>query len=175
MDCRECSSEMTALLDGELSQSRGAEVRSHIDACPACTRELSDLREAAEFVSAHYRQLDPQPAGWSNVLVRLESPRRSPWSGWLSFGFAHWQPVAIALTGLGLTIGLWSYQRHMESQRALERYMIQYVEARDAQERSHHLLAGRKTVMDSVHPETGDVTNPFLPVRQTTKGNPFRR
>ncbi len=175
MDCRECRSEMTAFLDGELSRSRRAEVRSHIDACPACTRELSDLREAAHFVSGHCRQLDLQPAGWSKVLVHLESTSKPPRFGLLSFGFAHWQPVAIALTGLGLTIGLWSYQRHIESRRALERYMIQYVEAREAQERSHHPLASRKTAIDSAHPETGDAANPFLPVRQTTEGNPFRR
>ncbi len=158
---------MTAFLDDELSQSRVCEVRSHIDSCPACTRELADFRAAVDLVSAHHRQLALHPAGWSKVLVELEDTGKTSWHGWLGFGFAHWQPVAIALTGFGLAVGLWSYQRHMESRRALERYMIQYVQVREAQE--------RKTFMGSVNPEAGDVENPFLPVRQTTEGNPFRQ
>lgn len=175
MDCRECSSEMTAFMDGELSQSRRAEVRSHIDSCPACAREMSDLREAVDFVRAHHRQLDLQPAGWSRVLVHLESAGKTRGFGWLTFGFARWQPVAIALTGFGLMIAAWSYQRHAESRRALERYMIQYVQAREAQERLQGLPGRRETVVGSVNPETGNGENPFLPVRQTTEENPFRR
>lgn len=158
---------MTAFLDGELPQSRVSEVRSHIDTCPACTQELSDLRATADLVSAHHRRIDLHPAGWSKVLVQLEGTGKHSRHDWLGFGFARWQPVAIALTGFGLAVGLWSYQRHIESRRALERYMIQYVQVREAQE--------RKTFMGSVNPEAGDVENPFLPVRQTTEGNPFRR
>jgi hypothetical protein len=175
MECKECSREMTAFLDDELSQSRVCEVRSHIDSCPACTRELADLRAAVDLVSAHHRELALHPAGWSKVLVELEDNGKTSWHGRLGFGFAHWQPVAIALTGFGLTIGLWSYQRHVESRRALEHYMIQYVQARETQEQSHRRLVNRGTAGDSAHTETGDVQNPFLLVRHSTEGNPFRR
>jgi len=175
MDCRECSLEMTAFLDGELPQSRVSEVRSHVDTCPACTRELSDLRKTVDLVSAQHRRIDLHPAGWNKVLVQLEGTGKHSRQGWLVFGFARWQPLAIALTGFGLTVGLWSYQRHIESRRALEHYMIEYVQAREAQEQSHRRLVDRGTVGDSAHPETGDVENPFLLVRHTTGGNPFRR
>lgn len=175
MNCRECSREMTALLDGELSQSRVREVRSHVDACPVCTRELAALGEAGDLVRAHHRQLEPHPAGWGKVRAHLDNTGDTSRSGWLTYVFARWQPVAIALTGLGLTIGFWSYQRHIDSRRALEHYMVQYVQAREAQEKEHRHPASRPTAIDSAHPESGDDGNPFLLVRQTTDGNPFRR
>lgn len=175
MDCRECSREMTAFLDDELSRAEAREVRSHVDVCRACTRELAALREAGDLVRTHHRQLEPHPAGWTKVLAHLDNTGETSRFGWPAHVLVRWQPVAIALTGLGLMIGLWSYQRHVESQRALEHYMIQYVQAREVQEQRHRHPGSQQAVTDSAHPETGDVENPFVLVRQTTEGNPFRR
>ena len=175
MDCRECSSEMTAFLDGELPQSRGRQVRSHIDACLACTADLNALREAADLVHAHHRKLEPHPAGWNRVLVRLDGAGKASRHGWLALLFTRWQPVAISLIGFGLALGLWSYQRHIDSQRALEHYMTQYVQVREAQERSHRHQAPKPTGGKFAHPETPGSENPFLLIHQTTQGNPFRR
>lgn len=175
MDCRECSSEMTAFLDGELSQPRRNEVRSHIDGCRTCARELAGMREAADFVHAHYRQLEPHPAGWSRVQVQLDSSGSPPRRGWLVHGFLRWQPVAIALTGFGLTIGLWSYQRHLESRRALEHYMTQYVQFREAQEESHRRQAVQRPGGRITDPDMPGSGNPFLLVHETTRSNPFRK
>ncbi len=176
MDCKECCSEMTALLDGELSQPLGLEVRSHIDACPACTEELIVLRQAADFVGTHYRKISPDPAGWDGVRTRLDTPVATRQHGRWTLPFVRWQPaIAIALTGFGVMIGLWSYQRQVESRRDLERYMTQYVQTRTAQEQAHrrhasHLTGGRAGYRDSQRSE-----NPFLLIHQTADGNPFRR
>jgi len=162
MDCKECSSDMTALLDGELPLSRADQVRSHIDACFPCTEELAALREAADLVHAHHRKLEPHPAAWNTVRNRLDRVGAASPYGWLALPFTRWQTaMAIALTGFGLTIGLWSYQRHIESRR-LEHYMTQYVQMRKAQEPPD----GQRAT---------DPENPFLRVHQTTQGNPFRR
>jgi hypothetical protein len=159
MECRECSSDMTAFLDGELSQTRHHEVRSHIDGCLACARELAAMREAADFVHAHHRNLEPHPAGWNRVQARLDSAGKSSWQGWLAPGFHRWQPVAIALTLCGLMIGLSSYYQRCIESRSLEHYMTQYEKSRER----------------PVPPQRRDPENPFVEVHQTIQGNPFRR
>lgn len=175
MDCRECSSEMTALIDGELSSSRAQQVRSHVDRCPDCTAELTNLQNAVDLVREHHRDLQPHPAAWNAVQPRLDSHRGPLHHGWLLPFIARWQPVtAIVLAGFGLSIGLWSYQRHIESRRELEHYMAQYVQARAAQERSFRrqakLHGGNLMGSDMQHSE-----NPFVLVRKPIQDNPFRR
>jgi hypothetical protein len=175
MDCRECSSEMTALLDGELSLSRAGQVRSHVDECPDCAAELTYLQRAADLVRAHHRELQPHPAAWNAVRLRLDSRSGPLRRGWLAPFIARWQPVtAIVLAGLGLSIGLWSYQRHIESRRELEHYMTQYIQVRAAQERSLHEQTGLHdgNFIDTGMPRS---ENPFVLVREPIQDNPFRR
>jgi hypothetical protein len=175
MDCRECSSEMTAFLDGELSPSRAGLVRSHIDGCPDCAAELTYLQRAADLVQEHHRDLQPHPAAWNAVRLRLDTRSGPLRHGWLVPFITRWQPVtAIVLAGFGLSIGLWSYQRHIESRRELEHYMAQYIQARVAQERSLR----RQIKLHDGNFTDGDMQrseNPFVLVREPIRDNPFKR
>lgn len=176
MECKECGSEMTALLDGELEPSRAAQVQRHIDACFPCSEEIAALREAASLIDRHHMELEPRTAAWNRVRARLDRHGSVSGLGWLIVPFSRWKPAAaIAVTVAGLALGLWSYNRHLESRRELERYMAQYVESREAQEYSRQYGTAERTGEDSAYSDRQPAGNPFLPVRETTQTNPFRR
>ena len=44
MDCRQCTENLTAYLDGELSAADSAQMRSHLEICDSCTAELRGIR-----------------------------------------------------------------------------------------------------------------------------------
>ena len=62
MDCKQCTEDLTAYLDGELSPADSAQVQSHLAACASCADELRSFQEAADFVESHKREL--KPASW---------------------------------------------------------------------------------------------------------------
>jgi anti-sigma factor RsiW len=166
---------MTALLDGELPPSRAGQVRSHVDGCQDCAAELTGLQRAADLVREHHRDLQPHPAAWNTVRLRLDSRSGPLRRGWLAPFITRWQPVtAIVLAGFGLSIGLWSYQRHIESRRELEHYMTQYIQARAAQERSLRQPT-KPHDGNSMDGEMQSSENPFVLVREPIQDNPFRR
>lgn len=63
---------LSALLDGELAPSMAATARAHVEACPACSGELEDVRTARSWV----RGLPPAepPAGFYERMLREEPP-----------------------------------------------------------------------------------------------------
>ncbi len=173
MDCRECAEDMTAFMDGEIPSSDVARMQSHIDACPACAEEYMSLREAAELVDSHHRRVDLGAGSWDLVNARIGLRSGHTWLGHLTI--RSWIPAfTMALVILGLAVGLWSYYRYQESERALQSYMAEYVREREAREQMYRL----RSVQDGSAPfEYSDLRdeNPFVVVRHTDEDNPFRR
>jgi anti-sigma factor RsiW len=66
---------LSALLDGELGLAEAGAVRSHLDSCPECQRELDYISGARTLVRG-LPAVDP-PFGF---FERMLSPRRSRWA-----------------------------------------------------------------------------------------------
>lgn len=50
MNCQDIEPLLAELLGGELDEARARDVRQHVDACPACRREVDELRRAADML-----------------------------------------------------------------------------------------------------------------------------
>ncbi len=168
---------MTAFLDGEIPASETARMQSHIDACPACAEELASLRRAAEFIDSYHRRVDLGAGAWNLVNARIA--RIIPGSRRRLFGYLFvrsWSPAfAMTLVVLGLAIGLWSYYRYQESERALRSYMAEYVHEREARGQMRRVMSARDGDTGFEYPDLRDEENPFAVVRYTNEENPFRR
>ena len=85
MDCRLCSEELTAYIDGELSGTgRGEDPPEHLEKCPPCHEELQALREAAAFVESHARDSRTGPG---NLEQSARAHRGNACPGWSGPGF----------------------------------------------------------------------------------------
>jgi anti-sigma factor RsiW len=71
--CAAFCEDYSALIDGELAPARAAEVRAHIDACPACRARLASLRR----VDRSLAELSP-PALPADLRTRLQSRIERP-------------------------------------------------------------------------------------------------
>jgi hypothetical protein len=95
---------LSAFVDGELSPTEMAAVRTHAASCPHCTRAIADLRALVATASA-LGEPEPPLTLWPAIEGALES---RPRFGWLSI--ASWRPFALgALAGaaaVGLVVGL---------------------------------------------------------------------
>ena len=58
MTCEHCREILSELLEGELTPTAEAEASAHLSACPACARELAELRT---LVSALHALPDVDP------------------------------------------------------------------------------------------------------------------
>ena len=177
MDCRKCAEDMTAFMDGEISPSDSARMQLHIDACPACAEEFAGLREAAELVDSYHRRVDVGPGAWDLINARITRIGPGSRRGRLDLLFVRrWSPAfAMALAVLGLVIGLWSYYRYQESERALRSYMAEYVREREAREQMHRLMSARDGDARFEYSDFRDEENPFVVVHNTNEDNPFRK
>jgi anti-sigma factor RsiW len=177
MNCDSCTAELTAYLDGELTSGLAAEVESHLGECSACAADFKSLMESAEFVESHAPELELRPEIWRNVQAHLSQlPVPVPAAGWIPLIFGHRWLTAAAAAVLVLTMGTWGYLRYQESERALGRYMAEYVKARDQQEQIYRARAENRSMDLSQpipgHPEAAD--NPFVVVQFSPDDNPFR-
>jgi len=75
MSCHEFKQWMSAYLDDELGADARRRFEEHLRACPACTRELADLRRLTEDLNM-MRFSEPEDAEldqyWAGVYNRLE-------------------------------------------------------------------------------------------------------
>ncbi len=174
MDCRKCAEDMTAFMDGEIPSSDIAWMQSHIDACPACAEEYASLREAAELVDGHHKNVDLAAGSWELVSARIDPGNKR---AWLDHLFVRsWRPAfATALAVLGFVAGLWSYYRYQESERALQSYMAEYVREREARGQMYRLRSVRDGSARFEYSGVREDENPFVVVRHTNEDNPFRR
>jgi anti-sigma factor RsiW len=158
MDCRQYLENLTAFMDGELSPADSEKIQSHLQHCHSCSEELQSLREAAEFLESHHRQLTPNPESWNLVRARIGETSATPSSRFSIFNRFRWAMASLAAVAI-LTFGYVEYQRVQE--RNFERYVSQYMQQRESQ------IIREST---SKNPFEG---NPFLDVNDTFTGNPF--
>ncbi len=177
MDCERCADNLTAYLDGELSEDKLREVKSHLEVCEPCRAEHKSLELSARFVETHSVERQVPSALWDRVRARvavMEAPAPSP--GMFSFLAANlwWSAAATTVVTALLVAGLWGYMHHQQVQRDLVQYMTQYIQARDAQEGALQATPAEATDSStaSVHSEYTD--NPFVTVNVSTDANPFR-
>ncbi len=71
--CANFEEDLSALLDGELSDSREAEVRAHLDACAECAEVLLAFREIDRILVEL-----PAPVVSEGISERLAEQSRSP-------------------------------------------------------------------------------------------------
>ncbi len=169
MDCKQCTDDLTAYQDGELSDKEAKQMRFHLDACPACANEFHSLQKATTFVHSNTRQLEPRLETWNSVRAQIAASQRiaSP-SRFL--GANRWLIATAALLILaGLGLGYMQYQQIQR--RSLERYMAQYIREREAHKQVQPFFADMKT---KSHAENPHANNPFIEIQATPSYNPFR-
>ncbi len=177
MNCESCAEDLTAYIDGELSETKARDVRTHLDRCGACRDEHRSLELSARFVETHARELQMRPESWNLVRARIAAlPAPAPGLfQWLTSNL-WWSSAVTALATAALALGFWGYMHHIESQRDLTHYMSEYIQAREEQEQTHRItpLESDSSAADAgvLHPEY--VNNPFVTVRSSADMNPFR-
>ena len=95
MECQAVQEQLSAWLDGELSEAAGAMLTAHLGRCAACREEwrrLKALDDALGNLAA------PVPLGLAEkVAAKIRRPRRR--SGWQSAALAACLVLGIALGG----------------------------------------------------------------------------
>jgi len=179
MDCERCAGELTAYLDGELSDTKTLEVKSHLEICQPCRDEYRSLELSARFVETHVRELQVQLQVWNHVRARIsvmETSAPSPGLFQLLTINPWWSAAAVAVASAVLAVGLWGYMHSQAAKRNLVQYMTQYIQAREVQEQAHQtqvlIFENTGAEADLVHPEYLD--NPFVAVDSNPYMNPFR-
>jgi hypothetical protein len=180
MDCELCSSELSAHLDQELSESRTAQVLAHVQSCSHCAEELESLKQAKAFVENHIGELELRPEMWKSVrtqIATMEAP--DPSAGFFPFLFAsRWRAAAaVAAVALALTVGFWQYLQFRQARNDLQQYMSDYIQARQMQDKALQLpgadLAGNASNASLLHIKYMD--NPFVfNQSEDFQSNPFR-
>jgi hypothetical protein len=93
----------SAYLDGDLAPEKSAEVRAHLDGCPACSTVLAELGALAGAA----RRLDlpePPPTLWMAVEGAIERHDRPWWRSLRLFGVgAMAGAAAVSVAALGLS------------------------------------------------------------------------
>ena len=168
MDCKRCTEDLTAYLDGELSPADSAQVRSHLITCSACTDELRGLQQAADFIESHARELDLRFGSWSRLQAQIPAPKSPTFLG-LPFP-VRWRTAVAAMACIAAIA--FSYYWHQQVQRSsLDAYIAQYEKAREAGRSFRRAIAGVDTAFTS---EKFAVDNPFMEAKATLDLNPFR-
>ena len=178
MDCRKCSEEMTAYMDGELDNSTAEQMSIHLDRCPPCSEEYRGLQDSAAFVTAHSGKLDPDPELWNNLRVRIaEMPPPNGRGGIFRFLVVNrWAAAMATLAATAvLAAGLWSYMQHQNSQSELEASFQQYLQTRQVVERIHsrQFMEAEKAPYGERSIVPAGLANPFADIRPVSLVNPF--
>jgi uncharacterized protein HemX len=179
MDCKSCSEELTAYLDGELERARFREVEGHVEGCLPCLEQLEGLKQSGRLVERHLQELEPRPEIWNNLAVRIAaSQAKSSSTGVLRlFSRRPWLAACAALAAaVVLAVGLWGLWNYQQSEQMLQQYMSSYIQERDHLEQTVHATAADANpefrTADVQHLEYAD--NPFVEVSDEEFQNPFR-
>lgn len=114
--CKEYEAQISAFLDGELSEEERAEMAEHLAVCPACQRYFDDLvaiHDAFDLEEA------PVPEGFAeSVMARVrEMPQEEPdGDAKKIIRFPYWrQWAAMAACCALAALGLWSFQARKDT------------------------------------------------------------
>jgi hypothetical protein len=167
MDCKQCAENLTAFLDGELRDSNSAEMRLHLNICPSCTDELRSLKEAADYIESHYRDLEPRLESWNMVRARLSAADSSAWFHF--FASNRWR-IAMASLAIVAALGIGYLQYRQFQTRNLENYITQYIQDREARSRAQSIQWNAKA---NSQIEIPYADNPFIEISAASTENPF--
>jgi hypothetical protein len=108
MTCRKVCKLMPLVAGDDLGPRRTRAVLSHVDACPACRRELGALREALARMKAAAREEavpDWSEGEWKALMVRATAQAGTGAKGAAVAGTAPW-PRWAAASAAGVLVGL---------------------------------------------------------------------
>lgn len=108
MTCRKARKLMALFVGDDLGPRRTRAVRAHLDACPACRRELEELRQAlAEFKAEARRDAVPDwSAGeWRALMARAARGQRGRREDEGAFGARRPWPRWAGASALGVLVG----------------------------------------------------------------------
>lgn len=169
MDCKRCSEELTALLDGELNAEDSDEVQLHAASCRWCAAELKGLRELGDFLDTHRRDLEPRAGSWNLIRSRIEQPELP------RFGLHGWRRswrLASATLALATMVAFGYLQYRQTQSRDLDRYVSQYLHDREIQLQARPVsitpAAGAPAQFEDPY-----ASNPFADVKAVLTDNPF--
>jgi hypothetical protein len=167
MDCKQCAENLTAFLDGELRASNSAEMRLHLDICPSCADELRSLKEAADYIESHYRNLEPRLESWNMVRARISASDSSAWFHF--FAPNRWR-IAMASLAIVAALGIGYLQYQQLQTRNLENYTTQYLHDREARRQAQSIQLNAEA---NSQIEIPYADNPFIEIRADSAENPF--
>ena len=112
MKCEEVRERLLDFLDGEVAPVERAGIQAHLAACPACARELAEVRGVCQQVGnalqAVATAVAPPPGAWARLQGRLRAsaPRlaRGPALGAALLSRWGWR-AALAAVALALLVG----------------------------------------------------------------------
>jgi anti-sigma factor (TIGR02949 family) len=107
MDCENATQWIEPYLDGDLPVSEADHLASHLEICPACTRELRLARQVQQGLRA-MPQLTCPAAVSSEVQQRIDEPRRLRlWTSGPALPLRGWRPAgALAVAAMLLIAAL---------------------------------------------------------------------
>jgi hypothetical protein len=167
MNCKQCAENLTALEDGELSASDSERVRSHLEVCVSCADELRSLKEAADFIDPHRRELEPRPESWNLIRARISvenSTNRSRFFTLNRWGFAL---ASLAIFSI-LAIGYLQYRQF--ERKNLDNYISRYIQDRETRRKTQFV---RWIAEAGASIENPYADNPFVEIRASPVDNPF--
>jgi hypothetical protein len=165
MNCKQCTENLTAFLDAELSPAEAAEARCHLQTCTSCAEELQSLHKAAEYIESQIKEIAPKPETWRLVQARI-STAQAPHPQFRFFSLG-WHLAATMLLFFGI-FGFGYMQYRQFEKRSLDSYIAKYIQERDARIRAVLTSSG-----SSVADENTSRGNPFIEVNFTPADNPF--
>ena len=162
MECQACSSQLTALMDFELSPEQAQEIESHLAFCSDCRAEYELLRFADNLID-QLPAADLSLPPWSSIQARvLPAAAEIETFRWDFFSPRNWALVGAAAFALVFSFGLLipTSMERLKLSRALE----EYVDQRRAEEA---LLETAWALVDE-----RDLPNPFS-LDEAKPINPF--
>jgi|WetSurMetagenome_2_1015567.scaffolds.fasta_scaffold179918_2 hypothetical protein len=168
MDCMRCTENLTAYLDGELSQVDSSLVRSHLEICESCAVELRSFEAASNFVASHASRLELRSQSWDAVCDRISAAGSRP-----PFAFLILKRWSSALATLAVVLAVaFGYLYYQQDQRkSLDEYISQYLKMREAGRTFGLMTSSSGLPLQSGNPV---VNNPFIEVKPAFDANPFR-
>lgn len=92
MNCQAIKSQLDAWVDGELPASTAKRINQHLEACPACRRRASDLRQMAAALD-RLPPITAPPTFFRQTLKAYRTGHSRP-------GMAEWwQSLSLAMRG----------------------------------------------------------------------------
>ncbi len=100
-------SELSSYLDGGLSDRRTKAVARHVEACPACGRELAALRKVSSALASQ-EEVEPRPGWLSRVQEQVAAGARPASTARIRHRLRLRLAGGIAAVAVGLvSVGLW--------------------------------------------------------------------